>query len=41
MEFISTDLYKEYVTDYAFIYATIIGSIVAILFVYVRKKRAK
>lgn len=32
---------KEYILDTLFIYATVIGSIVAVLFVFIKKRRVK
>ncbi|WP_013401746.1 EYxxD motif small membrane protein [Parageobacillus thermoglucosidasius] len=31
----------EYVTDMSFVFASLIGGIIALAFVYVRKKRAR
>ncbi|WP_395940542.1 EYxxD motif small membrane protein [Bacillus sp. HMF5848] len=32
-------MFWEYLTDMIFVYATLIGSIIAILYVYIRKRK--
>lgn len=34
-------MFLEYLTDMTFVYGTLIGGIIAIIFIFVRKKRAQ